>query len=315
MKILFRIVVVSLLLFSAFNAKAESRKEFIKRYKHLAVKEMERTGIPASIKLAQAILESGCGDSDLSTKANNHFGIKCHDWTGPTFTMDDDSPDECFRKYKTPEQSWVDHSTFLTTRSRYAGLFSIPTTDYKGWAKGLKAAGYATNPKYADLLIKVIEDEELYKFDKLIENPGAHSINSDEFAESITSQSDSRLGGASYRNREAIINGIPYIEVREGDSFQKIAEYYGIKLDKLLRMNDAQNTPLESGQIVFLKSKKNKAAEGNEVHQVKAGESLYSISQLYGVKLDKLVKYNYISQTSRLAAGEKVYLRGYIPLY
>lgn len=315
MKILLRIIAVSCLLFLVCTTKAESRKEFIKRYKHLAVREMERTGIPASIKLAQAILESGCGESDLSVKANNHFGIKCHDWTGPTFTMDDDSPDECFRKYKNAEQSWVDHSTFLTTRPRYAGLFSIPTTDYKGWARGLKAAGYATNPKYADLLIKVIEEEELYKYDRLIKNPGAHSINAEEFAESITSQSDSRLGNTSYRNREAIINGIPYIEVREGDSFGKIAEYYKIKPEKLLRYNDINDPQLKYGQIIFLKDKKNKAAEGNEYHIVQPGESLYSISQMYGVKLQKLVKYNYISQTTHLAEGEKVYLRGYIPLY
>ena len=133
---------------------ADKRKEFIRKYKHIAIREMERTGIPASITLAQGILESGCGESELAVNANNHFGIKCHEtWNGDTYTMDDDTRDECFRKYKNIEQSWIDHSDFLTSRPRYAGLFSIPTTDYKAWAKGLKAAGYATNPQYATRVI------------------------------------------------------------------------------------------------------------------------------------------------------------------
>lgn len=139
---------------------------YIKKYKDLAIQEMDRTGIPASIKLAQGILESGCGRSELSINANNHFGIKCHDWSGPSFKKDDDRKNECFRKYKSPEQSWVDHSNFLTSRSRYSFLFELPKTNYKGWAKGLKKAGYATAPDYAQKLIRIIEEEKLFIYDR-----------------------------------------------------------------------------------------------------------------------------------------------------
>ena len=209
---------------------ADKRKEFIRKYKHIAIREMERTGIPASITLAQGILESGCGESELAVNANNHFGIKCHEtWNGDTYTMDDDTRDECFRKYKNIEQSWIDHSDFLTSRPRYAGLFSIPTTDYKAWAKGLKAAGYATNPQYANMLIKIIEEEELYKFDRSIKRRGTPpTITAEEFAQSVATQD--HPSNTNYRNREEMRNGIICIETMPGDSFEKIAGYYGIKL-------------------------------------------------------------------------------------
>ena len=190
MKKSMKILVLFSLLLISFNVMADKRKEFIRKYKHIAIREMERTGIPASITLAQGILESGCGESELAVNANNHFGIKCHEtWNGDTYTMDDDTRDECFRKYKNIEQSWIDHSDFLTSRPRYAGLFSIPTTDYKAWAKGLKAAGYATNPQYANMLIKIIEEEELYKFDRSIKRRGTPpTITAEEFAQSVATQ-------------------------------------------------------------------------------------------------------------------------------
>ena len=196
---------------------ADKRKEFIRKYKHIAIREMERTGIPASITLAQGILESGCGESELAVNANNHFGIKCHEtWNGDTYTMDDDTRDECFRKYKNIEQSWIDHSDFLTSRPRYAGLFSIPTTDYKAWAKGLKAAGYATNPQYANMLIKIIEEEELYKFDRSIKRRGTPpTITAEEFAQSVATQD--HPSNTNYRNREEMRNGIICIETMPGD--------------------------------------------------------------------------------------------------
>lgn len=300
----FKILLFSLLILFTLQVKAESRKEFIRKYKNIAISEMERTGIPASIKLAQGILESGCGASDLSTKAHNHFGIKCHDWDGPTFHMDDDSPDECFRKYENPEQSWIDHSTFLTSRPRYAGLFEIPTTNYKAWAKGLKSAGYATNPEYAEKLIKIIEDEELYQYDRLIKNPSRKPINVE-----ILAEKNSKPKHAIYRNREEIKNGLLCIEAQEGDTYGKIAEYYGIKLKKLLAYNDRNDSSLKPGQTIYLKNKKTKAARGYEFHRVKAGDSLYEISQRYGVKLSSLVKYNYITENSKIVEGEKVYLR------
>lgn len=308
-RFIFNLILISLLLFAFFDSKADSRKEFIRKYKNIAIREMERTGIPASITLAQGILESGCGKSELATNANNHFGIKCHDWEGDSYTMDDDEKDECFRKYKNPEQSWIDHSEFLISRPRYAGLFSLKTTDYKAWAKGLKAAGYATNPQYAELLINIIEEEELYKYDRLIKHPlgSAPTISVEKFAESVASQT--RPGNVSYRNREEMRNGIICIEAIEGDSFDKIAGYYGIKLKKLLQYNDKKQADLQPGQIVYLKRKKTKAARGYEFHRVRAGENLYDISQKYGVRLKNITRYNYLSEDSPLTEGEKIFLR------
>lgn len=149
---------ISTLIFAQAGSKRISREEYINTYKDDAIEEMQRTGIPASITLAQGILESGDGNSALARYARNHFGIKCHsDWKGATFTMDDDAKDECFRKYKHALESYKDHSDFLTGRNRYAFLFELKLTDYKGWAHGLKKAGYATNPKYPKLLIDIIE--------------------------------------------------------------------------------------------------------------------------------------------------------------
>lgn len=296
--------------------KADSRKEFVRKYKQIAIREMERTGIPASITLAQGILESGCGKSELAVNANNHFGIKCHEeWQGLTYTMDDDERNECFRKYKTPEQSWIDHSDFLTSRPRYAGLFALKTTDYRAWAKGLKAAGYATNPKYADLLIKIIEEEELYRYDRLIAHPDSNlpSI----AVEDIAGQKPSTqlAEQPSYRNREEMRNGLICIEAAPGDTYDKIAGYYGIKLKKLLQYNDRKQSDLQAGQLVYLKKKKSKAARGYEFHRVKAGDDLYSISQQYGVRLKNILRFNYLSEDSSLTEGEKIFLRRKADLY
>lgn len=308
---IFKLIVIFSILLGSFQVMADSRKEFIRKYKNIAIREMERTGIPASITLAQGILESGCGKSELALNANNHFGIKCHnEWQGATYTMDDDEKDECFRKYKHPEQSWIDHSEFLTSRPRYAGLFSLKTTDYKAWAKGLKAAGYATNPQYANLLIKIIEEEELYKYDRNIKHPAKNvpaSISVEEFAESVSSQN--RPGNISYRKREEMRNGIICIEAIQGDTFNKIAGYYGIKLKKLLQYNDKTNTDLQVGDIVYLKRKKSKAARGYEFHRVKAGDNLYNISQTYGVRLKNILRFNYLDEDSPLTEGEKIFLR------
>lgn len=272
---------------------------------------MERTGIPASIKLAQGILESGCGESDLSVYANNHFGIKCHDWVGATYHMDDDEEDECFRKYENAEQSWIDHSEFLLNRPRYASLFQIPATDYKAWAKGLKAAGYATNPHYAEKLIKIIEEEHLYQFDHKVKHPGTSREIAASGQKNNTSLKTENRTSVNYRKREEMRNGILCIEIQEGDTFENIAHYYGIKLKKLLSYNDKKDASLTVGQYVYLKKKKNKAARGYDFHRVKPGDTLYLISQLYGVKLKSLVKFNYIQSDTPLLEGEKIYLRSH----
>lgn len=275
---------------------------------------MERTGIPASISLAQGILESACGASELAVKAHNHFGIKCHnDWKGATYHMDDDAKNECFRKYKNPEQSWIDHSEFLTTRPRYAGLFKLPATDYKAWARGLKAAGYATNPQYADLLIKIIEEEGLHQYDHPVKHRRGIVITADEFAEHVSGGTTTSSPG--YRNREEMRNGIICIEAKAGDSYAKIASYYGIKVKKLLQYNDKTDSSLQTGEIVFLKKKKTQAARGYEFHRVKPGDTSYSIAQQYGVRLKSILKNNYLNADSRLTEGEKIYLRKKAPLF
>ena len=290
---------------NASHATTETRKTFIKRYKNIAIQEMDRTGIPASIKLAQGILESGCGNSKLALKGNNHFGIKCHDWKGPHIKIDDDRPNECFRKYRNPEQSWVDHSNFLTSRERYAFLFKLPKTDYKGWAKGLKKAGYATAPDYANKLIRIIEEEKLYLYDR----PGRR------FRPIPNELNYTLEGGINYQQRVVYINNRPCITTKPGDTFESIAQYYDIPLKKLLRYNDKGETSIRTNMHVFLKKKRNKAPKGYNFHTVKPGENMYTISQIYGIKLKKLLQYNYMNINDRLQVGEKIALRGYISLY
>lgn len=303
--------ILIILLFSLITSHAwgQSRKAFIHKYKDIAIREMERTGIPASITLAQGIFESGCGMSQLSQEANNHFGIKCHDWTGPTYHMDDDAENECFRKYENPEQSWIDHSEFLTSRSRYAKLFNIPSTDYKAWAKGLKAAGYATNPQYAERLIKIIEEEKLYQYDHKVKHPTGTPAPVIPVEKNGKNTAVAQKVSVNYHKREEIKNGIPCIEIKAGDTFSAISKYYGIKLKKLIAYNDKQDASLAIGQYVFLKRKKIRAARGYEFHRVKAGENLYLISQMYGVRLKSLVLFNYIKADTPLEVGEKIYLR------
>ena len=189
---------LSTLLFAQAGSKRMTRAEYIATYKDDAIEEMQRTGIPASITLAQGILESGDGNSALARYAKNHFGIKCHsDWKGPTFTMDDDAKDECFRKYRKVIESYKDHSAFLTGRNRYAFLFELKITDYKGWAKGLKKAGYATNPKYPDLLIGIIEKNELYKFD----DPKAHKKDQKHLASKKESKPKTNRSSSAYTSK------------------------------------------------------------------------------------------------------------------
>jgi len=275
------------------NVYSQNRKEFIHKYKYIAISEMQRTGIPASISLAQAILESSCGRSYLARKANNYFGIKCHDWRGRTIYQDDDEEDECFRKYKHVEDSWKDHSEFLCTHDRYRGLFRLDIQDYKGWARGLKAAGYATASDYSLRLIKIIEDEKLYKFD----------------SQKQLSKRDFKHSTNPYYNREEIINGVPCLEIKEGDSLKAIALAYNIKISKLLYYNEKSSLNLNVGDIIFLKKKKRRAARGYDFHRIKPGDSLYSISQNYGVRLKKIILYNNIGPNTVMTLGNKIYLR------
>ena len=270
---LFLILIICCLILQA-QTRNKQYEDYIKKYRELAVEEMKKYHIPASITLAQGLLESGAGQSALARKSNNHFGIKCgSDWYGKTVSHDDDARGECFRAYKHPKDSYEDHSKFLAGRPRYASLFNLNITDYKGWARGLKKAGYATNPRYADQLIGIIELYELYKYDDknylkwLKKNPNPHQT--------------------------YIANGLLYIVVRAGDSWKSISQEFDISQKKLRKYNDLyKGYALQVGDILYLEKKNKKADKEHIVHVLRAGESMYSISQKYGIRLKNLYKLN-----------------------
>ena len=270
---LFLILIICCLTLQA-QTRNKQYEAYIKKYRELAVEEMKKYHIPASITLAQGLLESGAGQSALARKSNNHFGIKCgSDWYGKTVSHDDDTRGECFRAYKHPKDSYEDHSKFLVGRPRYASLFNLNITDYRGWARGLKKAGYATNPRYADQLIGIIELYELYKYDDknylkwIKKNPNPHQT--------------------------YIANDLLYIVVRAGDSWKSISQEFDISQKKLRKYNDLyKGYALQVGDILYLEKKNKKADKEHIVHVLRAGESMYSISQKYGIRLKNLYKLN-----------------------
>ncbi|HSW68130.1 MAG TPA: glucosaminidase domain-containing protein [Bacteroidales bacterium] len=293
---------------------AEIRRGYIERFRDLAIGKMKEFGIPVSITLAQGILESRSGTSTLAVKANNHFGIKCHrEWQGDTFTYTDDKPDECFRKYPTVEDSFHDHSLFLTTRPRYASLFELCPSDYKGWARGLSKAGYATNPRYADLLIKIIEENNLYEYDKLvlaklqpgIETPVAERI--DAYIK-LDSLRFAIFSNEPYQRRIYENNRRLFVFANEEDSFLTIAADFGLKSAQLIRFNDLEpGTMLYEGQIVYLQNKR--ARSEIPAHIVRPGEDMHFISQLYGVRLRELYRINRIKPGTEITPGTEIRLR------
>ena len=277
-----RLILTFVCLLGILSLQAQTRnkqyEEYIKQYRDIAVEEMKKYHIPASITLAQGLLESGAGQSTLARKSNNHFGIKCgSDWNGKSVRHDDDERNECFRAYKHPKQSYEDHSKFLVSRPRYASLFKLKITDYKGWARGLKKAGYATNPRYAEQLIGIIELYDLDKYDKkgglkwMKDNPNPH--------------------------QPYIANGLVYIIVRQGDTWKSISKEFDISRKKLRKYNDLyKGYELKVGDILYLEKKNRRADKEHIVHVVRAGESMYSISQRYGVRLERLYKLNKMSE-------------------
>lgn len=280
-----------------------TRSEYIATYSDIAIREMSRSGIPASIKMAQAILESGDGNSTLARRANNHFGIKCHDWTGRRIYHDDDKRNECFRRYSKPEESFRDHSDFITGRSRYAGLFDLDPNDYTAWAKGLKASGYATNPQYDRLLIKIIEENELYKLDtgQTLSAPAV-----------ITAAENRNINKepASAERKIMLRNRIKYIVASEGDTYESITREMGLMRWELARYNDIEdNATIDPGDIIYLQPKRSRAERGNETHIVKEGETMHSISQLYGVRLDRLLRRNSGLYGKQPSPGTTIFLR------
>jgi flagellum-specific peptidoglycan hydrolase FlgJ len=220
---------------------------YIERFKAIAIREMNSSGIPASITLAQGILESGNGNSELALKGNNHFGIKCTpEWKGKTMLKDDDKKDDCFRVYKTPEESFKDHSEFLK-RKRYAPLFELDKNDYKGWARGLKAAGYATNPRYAELLISLIERYNLNQFDRM-ESPREKIVREDKVLTEIAKNIPLEKKDEPARTR--VIMKIH--EVKSGDTLASLSKLYGISIDEIKMLNGLDDTNLKPGQLLVV---------------------------------------------------------------
>lgn len=280
----------------SFLAFADGEHEdYIQKYKDVAIREMKLYGIPASITLAQGILESGAGKSKLAVKANNHFGIKCHtEWEGKRVYHDDDKKNECFRAYKNPDESFRDHSLFLKNRSRYASLFEESPTDYKAWAKGLKKAGYATNPKYPDLLIGLIERYELHKYDLDGYNAKPHG--------------EEKLIAVALINVST--NGVKYIEVGPNESLESISAKTEVKMKKLLKYNDLSwDATVTKGQRLYTQPKRKKAAREFRYHKVVAGEDMHSISQKFGIRLEYLYKRNNMKVGEQPKEGTTLYLR------
>lgn len=276
-------------------------QQYIDQYKDVAIEQMKKYRIPASITLAQGLFESGAGRSELARKGNNHFGIKCHGWKGRKVYHDDDASNECFRAYNNAYESYEDHSRFLVSGKRYQSLFSLKNTDYRGWAQGLKAAGYATNPSYATKLINIIELYKLYEYD--------HAKHYDRFLASATKDCVAP-GGMTHPIYK--FNNNYYLKARRGDSFSSIAKEIGLSERKLAAYNELPvSASLSEGDIVYLKKKAKKAPKSykDRLHYVRAGESMYSISQLYGIRMKYLYKMNNMTPYDNIVVGQGLRLR------
>lgn len=309
-----RVLVLILILFTTSQcliSQKNSPEEYLKKYKEIAIQEMKTYNIPASITLAQGMLESSYGNSYLATEANNHFGIKCHkEWTGEHVSYDDDAKGECFRKYKNALQSFEDHSLFLSTRPRYQSLFDLEITDYKAWAFGLKKAGYATNPKYAEQLIDIIERYKLFQFDSNTDETVDSTVVATNKINDTAVQSIFNPIVNWYESGRAIYNynGIDYIIVKKNYDWENVSNDVGLSVQSLRKYNEiGKNSTLKPGQILYLSPKKKKAP--THYHYVIKGETMYSISQRYGVKLKTLYHKNLMAEGTEPVLGQKIWLR------
>lgn len=315
----------TLLLFSIFislQVQTQERitaEQYIERYHAIAVKKMQEFKIPASITLAQGILESGSGNSALARNANNHFGIKCHrGWEGKTYYTDDDEKNECFRAYSSPEESFHDHSLFLTLRPRYAGLFELDIMDYSAWAHGLSKAGYATNPRYPELLIRQIERYQLQRFDlmatQVIEQQLAIVKDDPEVLEDhrfiVINPSDFEVVGKSKSGRFIHENNRrKLIFARDGDQIQSLAAEFDIYSWQIVKYNEfSKKEKLQQGQMVYLEKKRRKSAD-HSTHVFREGESMHGVAQLYGIRLERLYKINQLEKGMRPSYGTTLKLK------
>ncbi len=296
----FKLTYILFLNFSISWAQTKMTPEdYIAAFKDDAIKEMHLHKVPACITLAQGMLESGNGNSALCRNANNHFGIKCHkEWGGETYIMDDDSAGECFRKYDNVLDSYSDHSLFLFSRSRYAPLFELSINDYKGWCYGLKKAGYATDLKYPERLIELIEHYKLQDLNaRAIESTPNKSLPANDAL-----KSDLALREV-YR-----FNHIRFVIAKDNDSFYKIAHDFNIELEDILEYNDlSKSDKLTYGQKIYIEKKRRRALE--PYHVVQKNETLKSISQLHGIRLSSLCKKNRLKTDDKLKIGDVLYLR------
>ncbi len=292
-------------------AKRMSRQEYIDKFAPLAIEEMNEYQIPASITLAQACLESGDGNSELSRKSNNHFGIKCNNgWDGPSVRHDDDERNECFRKYSDPLESFRDHSRYLVTSMRYQFLFDYSLRDYKKWAHGLKKAGYATDPSYPTKLIKIIEDyrldelDDYYRTGKLVTSHSkTHNVRKGARKDNFT------INPYSTRAIESR-NGINAFMAKKGDTYEAIAREFGMKEWEILQYNDARKGDRpEPNAPVYIQHKRSKAPRGNDFHVAQKGETMQSIAQWYGVKLSALYSKNNMREGEQPRPGQQLSLR------
>ena len=283
-----------------------TRTEYVEKYKSIAIAHMKRYGIPASITMAQGILESSAGNSDLARRSNNHFGIKCKkNWTGAKVYHDDDAKGECFRAYPTVEESYEDHAKFLDDSPRYDSLFAYPSNDYKSWARGLKAAGYATATDYATRLVKIIEDMKLY----LLDNEG------DETPKNSVAVSDVQVNPNAYRVTVNSHNGYSvyrsnhasYVVAKEGDTYESIGKTFEVSPAILRMFNDAaKDATLSKGDIVYIEYKSTHWLGDEMQHKVGAKESIRSISQLYGIRLKSLLKLNKMNEGDDVKTGDVI---------
>ncbi len=323
------------LLLAAQHTKAQKQDDvinYINRYKAIAMEEMQRTGVPAAIKLAQGIHETQAGTSDLVIKSNNHFGIKCKtEWTGPKVFHDDDERGECFRSYDKPEQSYRDHSDFLKGSPRYAFLFKLDPTDYKGWAWGLKKAGYATNFRYSQILVKIIEEYNLEQYslialgklpassETLASSNKTITGNNSMLTTAVPESNPNSLNDnlpkrvlPDYPTGEFVINDTRVVFAKTGTALLTVAEQYNISFARLLDFNDLTNGDvLKTDQLIFLQRKRKAGA--NDTHTVAAGETLYDIAQSEGMRLENLLANNFLMDNMQPATGEKLYLKGPAP--
>ena len=290
-----KIKILFFCIFFSFFAISQDARSYIKEYNALAIHEMNLYNIPASITLAQGILESGSGTSNLAIEANNHFGIKCHvGWSGPAVYHDDDEKNECFRKYQNVSESFRDHSLFLTERGRYSFLFKLRKNDYKGWAKGLQKAGYATSKTYAKKLIRLINEYDLSRYD--------HKKIGKKDKKKFNIKDDYSVDSEIYQK-----NYTKYVLAKSGESYDDIAERLDVWLWELLKYNESANDrTLMEGEKVYLQPKRRKGTK--QYHIVLANETMYSISQLYGVKLKHLYKKNRMEEGSEPYVGQKISL-------